>query len=145
MKNFICCLFIVGFFLACNQVNKSPIEGAWELISWERYRGDSLVWQFPVNITGSDIVIFSEGHLLSIGRFKRDTTFIDNYVGAKYTLEGTHLEETLIYFPNQDRVGQTVKQILEIRNDTLIKSYPCDNDWKLNESDYSIEKYVRLN
>jgi hypothetical protein len=65
-------------------------------------------------------------------------------VGASYTLEGSHLEETILYFPNPEMVGNKVKQIIELRNDTLIKSYPCDDNWELSKSGYMIEKFVRL-
>ena len=135
-------LFIIG---SCTQQEvKSPIEGAWQLVSWKNMAGDTLVQEFPTEYSGSDIAIFSETHVLSVGRFKKDTTFIDNYVGAKYTLNGNHFEETLLYFPNIDMVGKIGKQILEIRNDTLIKTYPCDDNWEIVRSNYNIEKYVRL-
>jgi hypothetical protein len=123
---------------------KSPIEGAWQLISIKNMSGDTLIREFPKTFTGSDIIIFSKSHLLSVGRFKQDTIFIDNYVGAKYTLDGNHFEETLLYFPINERVGQIVKQILELKNDTLIKTYPCDDSWEIVKSDYYIEKFVRL-
>jgi len=41
-------------------------------------------------------------------------------------------------------VGKTVKQILEIRNDTLIKYYPCDDNWRIIKSSSFMEKYVKL-
>lgn len=41
-------------------------------------------------------------------------------------------------------VGKIGKQILEIRNDTLMKTYPCDDNWEIVRSNYNIEKYIRL-
>jgi hypothetical protein len=41
-------------------------------------------------------------------------------------------------------VGQKVKQIVELRNDTLIKNYPCDDNWEPNKTGYTIAKYVEL-
>jgi hypothetical protein len=133
-------LLIIG---GCTKEKKSPVEGAWNLVSWQHFAGDTVVWTFPGDYTGTDLVIFSERHLLSVGRFIKDTTYMNNYVGASYTLDGNHFEETLLYFPNSNMVGQTNKQLLELRNDTLIKSYPCDNNWELKKSEYSVEKYVR--
>jgi len=137
-------LLISLIIVSCTQEKKSPIEGAWQLAGWKNMAGDTLVWEFPGNYTGSDIVIFSEHHVLSVGRFKKDTTYMDNYVGAKYTLDGNHYEATLLYFPKTEMVGHIGKQILEIRNDTLVKTYPCDNNWKIIRSNYNIEKYIRL-
>jgi hypothetical protein len=129
---------------SCTQQKSKFLQGAWQLVSWKHLSGDTIDSQFPGNYTGSDIVIFSEHHLLSVGRFKKDTTFMDNYVGAKYTLDGNHFEETLLYFPKTEMVGNVVKQILELRNDTLIKTYPCDDNWEIVKSNYNIEKYIRL-
>ena len=126
------------------QEKKSPIEGTWELVSVKRMSGDTLVWEFPGDISGSDIVIISEHHFLSIGRFEQDTTIYNNYVGASYTIEGNRYEETLLYYPNTDQVGTKVKALLEIQNDTLIKTWPLDDNWNIIESGYSIEKFIRL-
>ncbi len=37
-----------------------------------------------------------------------------------------------------------MKMKLEIRNDTLIHTYPLDENDKVHKSNYFIEKYVRL-
>jgi len=126
------------------QGKKSPIEGTWNLVSWKSITGGIVVGEFPATFSGSDLVIYSESHFLSIGRLKFDTSFHDNYVGAKYTLTGNHSEETILYFPNQDQVGSKVKSLLELRNDSLIKTYPVNDNWEIDKSNYNVEKYVRV-
>ena len=128
----------------CAPEKKPTHIGAWQLISSDHWSGDTLLSSFPVDYQGSDIIIFSERHLLSVGLFKSDTSVMNNYVGATYTLEGNHFEKTLLYSPNPDMVGKNVKQIFKIRNDTLIKTYPCDNKWELVKREYFIEKFMRL-
>ena len=135
---------ITLIFVSCAHEKKSPHLGAWQLVSWKHLKGDTLDWQFPGDLTGSNILIFSERHILSVGLFKKDTAVINNYVGAFYSLDGNRLEETLLYSPKPGMVGKTVKQIFEIQNDTLKKSYPCDENWGLIKSEYFIEKYVKL-
>jgi hypothetical protein len=136
-------LIITVIIGGCTQKSKFP-QGAWQLVSVKQMSGDTIVSEFPGEYTGSDILIFSGQHILSVGRFKRDTTFIDNYVGATYKLDGNRLEETLLYSPNSNMVGKKVKQILEFRNDTLIKTYPYNDNWELIKNGYTIEKLVRL-
>ena len=126
------------------QKKKLPIEGAWQLVQMQKVSGDTKVTIFPGEYTGSDIVLVSNHHFLSVGLFKKDTITINNYVGVSYTLEGNHLEETILYFPKAEMVGQKVKQIVELRNDTLIKYYPCDDNWEPIKTGYTIEKYVEL-
>jgi FlaG/FlaF family flagellin (archaellin) len=137
-------LIITLIIGGCTQQKSKFPQGAWQLVSAKQMSGDTIVSEFPGEYTGSDIVIFSEQHILSVGRFKRDTTFIDNYVGATYKLDGNRLEETLLYFPNSNMVGKKVKQILELRKDTLIKTYPYNDNWELIKNGYTIEKLVRL-
>ena len=120
-------------------------QGTWQLVSWRNMWGDTLVEDFPGDYTGSGLLLISGKHLISVGRFtKYNSTVVNNYAGATLTIIGNHCEETLLYFPDQESVGSKVKSILELRNDTLIKTYPCNDKWDIDRSDYIIEKYVRL-
>ena len=51
---------------------------------------DTVAWEFPGSSTGSDVVIWSRKHVLSVGRFKMDSTYITNAVGGTYTLGVCH-------------------------------------------------------
>lgn len=137
---------LILFMITCSCVQQEPKfpQGTWQLVQWLSLSGDSITKTFPGEWTGSDIVIFSERHMLSVGLLKKDTVTLKNGVGVSYTLDGNHLEETILYFPNPEYVGKKVKQILEMRGDTLFKSYPCDENWELIKSSYIIEKYIRL-
>ena len=137
-------LTIILIIASCaKQESKFP-QGAWQFIQWQRVSGDSVKILFPGEYTGSNIEIYSEGHRLSVGLFKRDTMIINNYVGSTYTLDGNRLEEILLYNQNSKIVGKKIKHIIELRNDTLIDSYPCDDNWELIKSGYSIEKHIRV-
>lgn len=63
------------------QEGNSLTEGAWQMVSIKSVSGDSVLSTFPGNYTGSEQLIFSKNHFLWVGRYKRDTTFIDNYGG----------------------------------------------------------------
>jgi hypothetical protein len=72
-----------------------------------------------------------------------DTATYDNYGGGTYKLDGTHCEESYLYFGEKSMVGTSQKLLLEIKNDTLIQTWPCDNNWQINKSNYNIQKLVR--
>lgn len=142
-------LITLGIILTITSCSFAPQElkfplGTWQLVQWQQFSGDSVTEIFPGQWTGSDIVMIGERHIFSVGTFKNDTAVFNNYVGVSYTLDGNRLEETILYFPYPDNIGQKVKQILEMRGDTLYKSYPCDDNWVLNKSSYNVEKYVRM-
>jgi len=105
---------------------------------------DSLTFEFPGSTTGSDIKMWTENHFLTVGRFQMDTTFIDNGVGGTYTLDGNQYEETILYMPGQNGTGQKIKMLLELRNDTLIQTWPVDENGQIDKTNYSVEKYIRL-
>lgn len=121
------------------QEKKSPIEGTWKMVyaKWE-----SMETTFPAQIKGGDIKIWAKNYFVSTGRFEVDTMVFYAYVGGKYTLNGNKYVEDIIYHADKGSVGQKVRLLLEIKNDTLIQKYPADENWKLAEK-YSVEKYVR--
>jgi len=138
---------ILGIIISCNQQKKSPIEGAWQLVY---AKPSSMEESFPGQITGSDVKFWIDGCFTFAGTFHLDTLVIDNYGWGTYKLsEGTHYEESIIkyhYSPNlegQNLEGQTVKMLIEVRNDTLIQRWPADENWNLSQK-YSTEKYIRL-
>jgi hypothetical protein len=126
---------------SCTQQEvKSQIEGAWRLVyaQWGSDGGN-----FPTTVKGSDIKIWAKEYFASVGHLvESDTIITDAFVGGTYTLEGNKYTETVMYHANKEFLGIKVKLLLEIRNDTLIQSYPADDNWNLQVG-YSIEKYVR--
>ncbi len=130
--------FIIG---SCTQEKVSPTEGTWELIYVKM--GDL---EYPGNVTGSQIKMWTKDCFAFTGKFQIDTVSLDNYGWGKYRfVEGNHYEEDVLYFmPNAYSMeGSTIKMLMEVRNDTLIQKWPTDENWKLNEA-HNIEKYIRV-
>ncbi len=146
MKNFYILIFmgIIVLSMACVTETKKPIEGVWNLVYAEDIAGDTLAWEFPGEYTGTDIKIWTKTHFIFVGRFKSDTTFEDNYGGGTYLLEGNRYEETILYHGITDWVGNKPKMLIEIRGDSLIQTWPADENWEIDKSNYQLEKYVRL-
>jgi hypothetical protein len=144
-KNIFLGLSILLLIEGCAHEISKFSQGTWQLANRRNMWGDTLAEEFPGDYTGSDLLIISGKHYLSIGRFTSiNSTIINNYAGATQELDGNHCEETLLYFHDQDQVGSKVRSILEMRNDTLVKTFPCDDKWEVIRSDYTIEKYVRV-
>ena len=146
-KLFFFSLIISGAILGCTQQKemKSPIEGAWQVVSWQRIAGDSLMWKLGVDYTGTEMKIWSGNYFSFVGCYNRqkDTTVIDNYGGGTFKLDGTHCEESYLYFGEKSMVGTSQKLLLEIKNDTLIQTWPCDGNWQIDESNCNIQKLTR--
>jgi len=138
------CGMILIVIFGCTQQKSNPIEGAWNLVYAQNIAGDTLVSKFPGDYTGTSIKIWSKGYVLYVGRYKMDTAYIDGYGGGPYKINGNMYEENIQYFTDQSYVGMTVKMLLEIRNDTLIQTWPVDDNGQIDKSNYRQEKRVRL-
>jgi hypothetical protein len=134
-------LFIIG---SCAQPEKAAIEGSWQLVYGKWMQGDSLMGEFPGKFTVSDIKMWSKGHVLFVGWFKSDTTVMDSYGGGTYKLDGNQYEETLQFHVWKSAVGNTVKMLVEIKNDTLIQTWPVGDNGQIDKNNFSQEKYIRL-
>ena len=144
-KNVLPVLLVILIIEGCAHDLSKFSQGTWQLVNWRNMWVDTLAEEFPGDYSGSALLIISGRHYLSIGRFtKFNAEIINNYAGAVQNINGSHCEETLLYFPDQDRVGSVIKSILELRNDTLVKTYPCNDKWEIIKSDYTIEKYIRV-
>lgn len=122
---------------------KSSVEGAWQVVSWERFAGDTLQFKLGVSFTGTEMKIWSGDFFNFVGRYDLDTAMYDNYGGGSYKLDGTLCEETYLYFGEPSMVGTTQRLLFEIKNDTLIQTWPCDVNWQIDKSNYNIQKLTR--
>jgi len=130
-------MFIVG---SCTQqqVAKSPLDGAWEVVSAKQMHGDTVIMQVNKDINGSELKIWSGNYYNYVGKWSLNDSTVDNYGGGTFKLEGNKYEENPIYpAPN------THKMLLEIKNDTITQTWPVDDNGVVNKSNYSIEKFAR--
>jgi hypothetical protein len=141
-------MMITIICLSCSQQKKNPIEGAWNLVYDQRIEADTLVWKFPGDFKGSEIKIWSKGYVLYVGKFvenNQDTTVTDGWGGGPYKkIDGNVYEESIQYFSEPSFIGMRVRMLLEVRNDTLIQTWPADENGQIDKSNFRQQKRVRL-
>lgn len=123
---------------------ESLIEGAWKLIFAQKVTDGVVDFDFPNKVSGSSIKIWSGSHYTSVGKFQVNSSQINLYGGGTYSFEGNIYVEIIKYHFMPNSVGNEVKMILEIRNDILIQKWPVNTDGKIDDNNYFIEKYMRL-
>ncbi len=140
MKKNILFLIIAALMIGgCSQDRKSPLKGAWQLV----YATNANVPIFPSGYQGGQIKIFSDENFSFAGRFERDTLSFDNFGGGAYILNGNRFEEKVLYHSTKELVGKTTRILMQVRNDTLIQTWPVDEAWNLINKHHT-EKYIRL-
>jgi hypothetical protein len=135
------------FIISCQPqkpAERLPIEGTWELIYGQYISDGTIIYDYPVNLTGTDMKMWSKEHFIFVGKLQLDTTVVNNYGGGTYTLAGNLYEENILYHAIESSVGQKVKMLLEISNDTLTQTWPVNADGQIDKNNFSIEKYIRL-
>ncbi len=145
MKKIICLSLVISLLsLSCTKEKQSPLEGTWKLVHEYQKSGDEILGEFPVDITGSEIKIWSGNHFIFVGRFEQDSVVSDTYGGGTYKLEGDNYEETIEFHSYPDFLGQTMKILLEINGDTITQTFPVDDNGHVDKSEYYIEKWVSI-
>ena len=144
MKANLCyCIVIALIIGSCAQKKSPAIEGSWQLVYAQAVYADTLNFAFPGNKSVGQIKMWSKDHFSFTGVLNYDSTASDTYGTGTYKLDSTRYTETLIYCAYKDFIGKTLKWNLEIKNDTLIQT-SVGEDWKIDSSNYWLEKYVRL-
>ena len=141
MNRFISYLAMIMLLIVCGcaQEKKSPIEGAWKWV-YAEYRLDNV--EAPVQDDADIIKFWTGGHFSFIGQLKSGSDIEDRYGWGTYELNGNRYVEHVTFHYDEVYQGESVRMILEIRNDTLIQKWPVDENWVL-PGNYNFEKYVR--
>jgi len=140
-------LIISFIFLSCNPNEKQhrKIAGAWSLVYYKSYAKDTVIGVYVgKNVIGSQIKVWSDEHFVFVGRFKVNDRQSDNFGGGTYTLQGSQYIETIGYHTNKLWLGKQYKMLIDIKDDTLMQTWPVNDMWQVDKSNYTIEKYVRL-
>lgn len=140
-------LMISIIFLSCNPNEKQhrKINGAWSLVYYRSYAKDTVIGRYiGKDVIGSQVKMWSDEHFVFAGQFKVGNKEIDNFGGGTYTLDGSAYIETIVYHTNKQWIGTQPKMLIEIKHDTLTQTWPVNDMWQVDKSNYTIEKYVRL-
>jgi hypothetical protein len=138
------CLMITLLILGSTPQKGSSIEGAWRLVHATVVDSGSVVGEYPGRWMGDDMKMWSRGYFSFVGRMKSDTAFSDSYGGGRYKLDGKHYEEEIQYHMVPALVGKTMKMWMEIRNDTLVQTWPVGENGQIDKKNFREEKYIRL-
>ena len=141
----LCCLMAVWVISGYAQQKSPKIEGAWQLVSAKSVEGKS-TYVFPGDWNGSQMKLWTKNHFAFVGvlKAKQDTATFNNSGGGTYKLTGNRYVETIKYHSDKSSVDKTIKMNIEIKNDTLIQTWPVDEKGKIDPANYNIEKYIRL-
>ena len=147
MKTFTFLGLILSLIIcSCTQQESKFPQGAWQLVYSQGTKTDSLGNVVAIDFHPTSVKMWSEKNFSFIGQWKQDTLIRDFYGGGTYTLNGNQYEEKMIYHFGRPKTVLiwTSKALLELKNDTLIQTYPADDNWQIDKKKYYVEKYIQL-
>ncbi len=144
----ILCLTGVLIFTGCSGPKIMPVKGAWKLVSIKYMVGDSVKWtKTAAPQKDNGIKMWSDNYFVCIYRFASDSVFDYSFSNGTYKLEGNKYEETVISHDQikiPDMVGLKIMMRIDIKNDTLVQTYPVDENGNLLKKYTIVEKLVKL-
>ncbi|MBN2663666.1 MAG: hypothetical protein JXR68_08440 [Bacteroidales bacterium] len=126
----------VIFMLVSFKGENTEIKGTWKAISIETNRNGMKVIRNYENDNEGQLKTWSDNYFLFVGS--------GTFGGGTYELSGTHYSEKFQYHVAQGYPGSEIKMLLEMKGDTLIQTYPVDDNFIPNKNNCNIEKYVRV-
>jgi len=124
---------------------KQPeIIGAWNLVSTKSIENGETWVDIPKKNPGDAIKIWSSSHYSATGKAVLNNEEINYHSGGTYTLVGNKYTENVKYHHYQEYRNESINMTIEIKNDTLVQTYPVDADGNFDKNNYTVEKYVRL-
>ncbi len=143
-KIILCCLLSTFSLCAFNQNKTFEIKGAWKTVYFETINGDKPGIEFPGKSDWDVTKIWYGNHFMGVGVIKEDTTVTDFYVAGTYTLDGNKYEEDIKTFAYKPWEGKKLKMLMELKNDTLIYTFPVDDNGIIDKDWAWREKLVRI-
>ena len=144
-KNMLLVLVLPLIMGSCTREKKSPLEGEWRLAYEYEISGGISTVIYPGTSIGTEIKIWSGDYWMLLGRFEQDSGFTQNYGGGTYRLNGNRYEEIVQFHSAPEYLDQTVKLLVEIKKDTIIQTWPVDDNGEIITSGvFYKEKWARI-
>ncbi len=137
------CLFIVLLIGSCTQEKKSPIVGAWQLISGRTVTQDTVIIA-PASVNGNHMKIIGEKYFSTIWQdtsINKSDLWYAGFNGGTYTFENEVYTESSEYFSILSSIGNTYSAKVEFKGDTMVLTYiPKDANSQVS----SVDEWKRL-
>jgi hypothetical protein len=131
-------LFLFGF-----KTEKQKLNGTWKIVSEEIIRNGESNIKFK-NENDGGLKTWSDSYFMFISNTKIGNQNSSSYGAGTYELSGNNYTENIQYHVAPNFRNISLKLNLEMKGDTLIQVYPCDDSFYYDINNCVIQKYVRV-
>jgi beta-lactamase regulating signal transducer with metallopeptidase domain len=118
------------------------IEGAWKTFLSQKIENGKTITLITSDSKYTEMKVWTKDYYAYVGNQGYGSYSFGG--SGTYKLNGNLYEENIIYSPVGSTQGQTVKLILEIKNDTLTQIWPIDASGKYDKLNCNIIKMVKM-
>ena len=125
------------------KTEKTKLNGTYKVVSEEIVRNGESTFNLK-NDNNSGLKTWSDKYFMFVSSSVNGSQISHSFGGGTYNLSGNEYTEQCDYHVAPNYRGITLKLYLEIKGDTVIQIYPCDDSHYYDINNCVIQKYVRV-
>ena len=125
------------------KTEKANINGTYKIVYEEVVRnGNSTLIVY--NDENSGLKTWSDKYFMFVSTSKKNSQIQSTYGAGTYTLSGNEYAENIQHHVAPNFRNITVNMHFEVKGDTVIQIWPCDDSFYYDKNNCNIQKYVRV-
>jgi hypothetical protein len=136
-------LLAVVFTFFSFKPEKTKLNGTYKIFSEEVIRNGKSTFNIK-NDNNSGLKTWSDKYFMFVSSSVTGSQISNTFGGGTYELTGNNYTENIQYHVASNYRGITLKLNLEIKGDTVIQIYPCDDSFYYDKNNCVIQKYVKV-
>jgi hypothetical protein len=136
-------LIVTVFVLLSFKTEKTKLNGTYKIVSEEVVRNRESTFNVK-NDKNSGLKTWSDKYFMFVSSSIVGSQISNTFGGGTYELSGNNYTENIQHHVAPNYRGITLKLYLEMKGDTVIQIYPCDDSFYYDKNNCVIQKYVRV-
>jgi hypothetical protein len=141
LKSLILLVIVLAFFSF--KTEKTKLNGTYKIVSEEILRNGKSNFNIK-NDKNNGLKTWSDKYFMFVSSSVAGSQISNTFGGGTYELTGNNYTENIQYHVASNYRGITLKLHLEIKGDTVIQIFPCDDSFYYDKNNCVIQKYVRV-
>ena len=125
------------------KTEKPKLNGTYKIVSEEIVSDGESTFTIK-NDKNNGLKTWSDKYFMFVNSSTSGTQVSSSFGGGTYELSGNAYTENIQHHVAPNYRGITLKLYLEIKSDTVIQIYPCDDSFYYDKDNCNIQKYVRV-
>lgn len=122
---------------------KPKINGTYKIVYEEVIRNGKSTFNVK-NDNNNGLKTWSDKYFMFVSSSVAGSQISNTFGGGTYELTGNNYTENIQYHVASNYRGITLKLHLEIKGDTVVQIFPCDDSHYYDKENCVIQKYVRV-